>query len=198
MDANFWNERYAGAELIWTDRPNVFVARETAGLAPGTVLDLAAGEARNAIWLAERGWTATAADFSTVGLEKGRILAAQRGVDVAFVEIDATTFTPETTYDLVMVIYLQLPPEGRSAALDRALASVAPGGHVLVVAHDADNLTRGIGGPQDPNLLYSVSEVADRAVAAGFDVLVAEQARRSVETADGPRDAIDTVVHARR
>jgi SAM-dependent methyltransferase len=198
MDAHFWDERYSGTELVWTDRPNIFVERETAALRPGTVLDLAAGEARNAIWLAERGWTATAVDFSAVGLEKGRQLATQRGVSVEFIEADATTFTSEVTYDLVMVIYLQLPPHNRTAALERAVAAVAADGHLLVVAHDADNLRDGVGGPQDPNLLYSVAEVTDLVEAAGCTILVAEQARRTVTTPEGPRDAIDTVVHARR
>ncbi len=198
MDAKFWNERYSGSDLVWTDRPNIFVERETADLTPGTVLDLAAGEGRNAIWLAERGWKATAADFSTAGLEKGRALAAQRGVEVSFVEADATAFVPTETYDLVMVIYLQLPEDQRTAALDRALQSVAPGGSLLVVAHDLDNLTEGIGGPQDPSVLYRVNEIVALAEAAGFSVVVAEQAHRSVETPEGPRDAIDTVVRVRR
>lgn len=198
MDAKFWNERYAGTELVWTDKPNVFVERETAGLTPGTVLDLAAGEARNAIWLAERGWTATAADFSSTGLEKGRALAAERGVEIELIEMDATSFTPEATYDLVMVIYLQLPIEQRAAALERAMASVAEGGSLLVVAHDFDNLANGVGGPQSTDVLYTVAEVVDHCEAAGFTIVVAEQARRRVETPDGPRDAIDTVVRAQR
>lgn len=198
MDAEFWNERYAGTELVWTDKPNVFVARESADLTPGTVLDLAAGEARNAIWLAEQGWSATAADFSQTGLEKGRALAAQRGVEVEFVALDATTFTPEATYDLVMVIYLQLPKDQRVAALTRALASVADGGHLLVVAHDLDNLEHGVGGPQNPDVLYSVAETVALVEGAGFTIDVAEQARRAVVTPEGSKDAIDTVVRASR
>ena len=42
---------------------------------PGTAVDLAAGEGRNAIWLASRGWSATAVDFSQVALDKGARLA---------------------------------------------------------------------------------------------------------------------------
>ena len=56
--------------------PNQFVAAELADLAPGTRVDLAAGEGRNAIWLASRGWSVTAVDFSQVALDKGARLAA--------------------------------------------------------------------------------------------------------------------------
>ena len=60
--------------------PNQFAAAELADLTPGRALDLAAGEGRNSVWLAERGWSVTAVDFSRVGLEKGRKLSAARGV----------------------------------------------------------------------------------------------------------------------
>ena len=77
MDAAGWDERYAASELVWSAEPNRFVAEVCADLAPGRALDLAAGEGRNAIWLAQRGWDVTATDFSAVGLDKGRRLAQQ-------------------------------------------------------------------------------------------------------------------------
>ena len=61
-----------------------------ADLPPGRALDLAAGEGRNAIWLARRGWQVTAVDFSQVALDKGRTLAGD--LDVDWVCADATTW----------------------------------------------------------------------------------------------------------
>ena len=52
MDAKAWDARYAATELVWSLTPNQFVAAELADLPPGRALDLAAGEGRNAIWLA--------------------------------------------------------------------------------------------------------------------------------------------------
>jgi SAM-dependent methyltransferase len=198
MDEQFWDERYSTSELVWSDRPNLFLVRETEDLPPGSALDLGCGEGRNAIWLAERGWRTVAADFSSVGLEKGRVLAASRGVVVSFEQHDARTWRPEQRFDLVAVFYLQLPEEQRRAALENALGAVAPGGRLLVVAHDLDNLERGVGGPQSAELLYTVAEVVALAEAAGFAVETAEQARRMASTSEGERDAIDTVVRARR
>ena len=74
MDRQQWDERYSGAEFEWSVHPNQFVAEQLAGLPPGRALDLAAGEGRNSVWLAGRGWSVTAVDFSRVGLEKGRQL----------------------------------------------------------------------------------------------------------------------------
>jgi len=72
------------------------------------------------------------------------------------------------------------------------------GGTLLIVAHDLDNLDRGYGGPQDPDVLYQVSEVVELACEAELSVVRAEQAVRVVATDNGPQDAIDTVVRAER
>jgi hypothetical protein len=75
---------------------------------------------------------------------------------------------------------------------------VAPGGTLLVIAHDLDNLTRGYGGPPIPDVLYRVGDVTEAAVDAGLTVEQAEQAVRVVDAHDGPREAIDAVVRAKR
>jgi 2-polyprenyl-3-methyl-5-hydroxy-6-metoxy-1,4-benzoquinol methylase len=80
MTSQEWDRRYAGQELVWTAKPNGFVVAEVQDLAPGRALDVGAGEGRNAVWLASRGWQVTAVDFSVVGLDKGRRLAENRGV----------------------------------------------------------------------------------------------------------------------
>ncbi|MPY85881.1 MAG: methyltransferase domain-containing protein, partial [Actinophytocola sp.] len=88
FDDKHWDERYRETELLWSAGPNVFVADRLVGLTPGSAVDLAAGEGRNAIWLAERGWEVTAVDFSAVAVERGRTLTAPRGVPLEWVEAD--------------------------------------------------------------------------------------------------------------
>lgn len=192
-----WDERYSGDELVWTSTPNQFLVAEVVGLSAGRAVDLACGEGRNSIWLAEQGWEVTGVDFSPVGLAKAKRFADLRGVEITWVESAVEHWTPPPDgYDLVAMLYLQLPQAARSAALSAAASAVAPGGTLLVVAHDVDNLTRGYGGPPDPDVLYRVSDVTEAAVEAGLTVERAEQATRVVETDDGPREAIDTVVRA--
>lgn len=199
MDAQTWNDRYRTAEYVWKADPNVFLVAETAGLPTGRALDLACGEGRNAVWLAEQGWTATGVDFSDVGLDKGRRLAAERGVEVDWICADATTWDPgDARFDLVAVFYLQLPAEQRRRAMANAGQALAPGGTLVVVAHDRANLTDGTGGPPDPAVLYTPAEVVADLEAAGVDVTVerAETVERAVAGADRP--ALDCLVHARR
>jgi SAM-dependent methyltransferase len=199
VDRHQWDERYGGDELLWTSAPNQFLVSEVAGLPAGSAVDLACGEGRNAVWLAEQGWVVTGVDFSSVGLAKAQRLAQSRQVDVRWVESAVQEWTaPADGFDLVAVFYLQLPQPERSAALTVAAASVAPGGTLLVVAHDHDNLTRGFGGPPNDAVLYSVDDVTDVAEANGLIVQRAEQAVRFVETESGVREAIDTLVRAVR
>jgi len=198
MDASHWNDRYRTAEYVWKADPNRFLVDEVADLPPGRALDLACGEGRNAVWLAERGWVGTGVDFSEVGLDKGRRLAADRGVDVEWVCADAATWVPpDDGYDLVAVFYLQLAAESRRRAIGVAGRAVAPGGTLLVVAHDLANLTDGIGGPQDATVLYRPEDVLADLDAAGIDVIVerAETVERRVEGADRP--ALDCLVRVR-
>jgi SAM-dependent methyltransferase len=200
VDSQQWDERYSGAGFEWTTRPNQFVAAELADLVPGRALDLAAGEGRNAVWLAERGWRVTAVDFSRVGLEKGRTLAAARGVEpgrIDWIVADLRGYQPEpAAFDLVVIAYFQVQAELRAAVLARAAAALAPGGTLFLIAHDLTNLTGGVGGPQDPEVLYTPEAVA--AELPGLRVVRAERVHRTVERDDGPATAIDTLVRAIR
>jgi len=193
-----WNERYASTDLVWGVAPNRFVAEELGDLPPGRGLDLACGEGRNAIWLAQRGWRVTAVDFAAVAIEKGRKLAASEGVDVDWRVEDVTAWTPAPgAFDLVCIAYLQLAAHQRAQAFERAAAAVAPRGTFFVVAHDSRNLTDGHGGPQDAGVLYTAGDVVG--FLDGFEVVRAGEVFRTLTRADGTNvEAIDCLVRAVR
>lgn len=193
-----WDERYAERDYLWNVSPNQFVERHLAALEPGTAIDLAAGEGRNAIWLAQRGWQVTAVDFSRVGLDKAARLAAEHEVAqrVELVCTDALAYQPGGPVDLVVVAYLQLPAPQRRTALTHAATWLRPGGRILVVAHDRRNVAHGHGGPSDPDVCYDVDETVE--LLSGLEVELSEVAGRIVETDEGPRTALDTLVLARR
>ncbi|GAB3022134.1 hypothetical protein GCM10011376_27270 [Nocardioides flavus (ex Wang et al. 2016)] len=186
MDARAWDERYAASDLVWSREPNQFVAAELADLPPGRAVDLAAGEGRNAIWLAERGWSATAVDFSQVALDKGARLAGDLSLagDVTWVRADATTWQPPAPVDLVVVAYLQVPAEDRRRAVRGAVTMLRPGGTLLLVAHDSTNLAEGTGGPQDPAVLMTADDVLGDLEGMDVEVLRAERVAREVATQD--------------
>ena len=189
MDAREWDERYAASELVWSATPNQFVAAELADLPPGRALDLAAGEGRNALWLADRGWDVTAVDFSLVGLDKGRALLERqpggRDLHVDWVHADVLSYeTGPVPYDLALVAYLQLVADERRTAVRRAFGALRQGGTFFLVAHDATNIDEGTGGPTDRAVLYSAEEVLADLDGERFEVEVAERVPRLVPPAD--------------
>ena len=185
MDAEAWDERYAANELVWSAEPNRFVAEELTDLPPGRAVDLAAGEGRNAIWLARRGWQVTALDFSAVALDKGARLAGD--TEVEWIVGDATEWRSEQPLDLALIAYLQLPAAQRRAANRHAVESLRPGGTFLLVAHDSTNLAEGTGGPQDPAVLMSAEDVLADLDGIDVDVVRAGRVAREVAVGDDHR-----------
>lgn len=197
MSREHWDERYDAAES-WNTEPSELLVAETEALPAGRALDLACGRGRNSVFLAGRGWRVTAADFSAVGLALARRFAHDRGVTVQFVQADVVEWEPPPeSFDLVLVSYLHLPAEERRKVVAHAAAAVAPGGVVLVIAHDITNLGAGAGGPKDPAVLCGPEEVA--AALSQLEVQRAELVERTVTLEDGSEAiAIDHLVRASR
>lgn len=198
MDANTWDERYRDTELMWSAGPNGFVEEICSSFEPGRSIDLAAGEGRNALWLAEQGWDSTAVDFSAVALDKAAAIAERRGVTITTEVADLTTYVPTPgSYDLVVIAYLQLPADQLAPIVARAAAAVASGGHLVLVNHDVDNLEHGYGGPPKAEVLTTPDQVV-AAIGTALTVDRAETVDRHVQTDDGDRVAKDTLVVAHR
>jgi len=185
---------------VWSAGPNVFVEAICSPLAPGRALDLAAGEGRNALWLAERGWEVTAVDFSSVGLDKALRAAEARDVRLETEVADLTSYVPTSEgYDLVLIVYLHLGAAELPLIIEGAARAVAPGGRLVVVGHDVENLERGTGGPQMAEVLTTVPGVLAALEPMGLAIDRAEVAERPVIAADGSAAvALDTVVVGRR
>jgi SAM-dependent methyltransferase len=194
MDASAWDERYRTTELVWGGPPNRWVVDELTGATPGHAVDLACGEGRNALWLAAQGWHVLAVDFSAVAIQKARELDTRGAVE--WVQADATTYRPPQPVDLALLCYLQLTAAERRLAVRAAAESLAPGGTLLVIAHDSRNLTDGTGGPQDARVLYTAADVAADLDGTGLVVERATEVQRRVEGAERP--AIDALLRARR
>ena len=67
---------------LYGTEPVVLLADHVDELPAGKALVLAAGEGRNAVFLAEHGFDVLAVDASAKGLEKARALASEKGVEI--------------------------------------------------------------------------------------------------------------------
>ena len=206
MDSDTWDERYRAASAnsagrLWSGAPHQAVQELIEALHPGRALDLATGDGRNAIFLARRGWDATGVDFSAEGIRLARQRAHRLGAQVQWVVADARSYQPDASFDLVVITYLHLPEVEIRSVLRTAASWVVPGGCLLVLGHDKDNLASGAPGPNDADILYS-RELLE-SCAAGLRIERSEQIFRDSGvdpegSGDGAAIAVDTLLFATR
>lgn len=192
-----WNERYSEKEQLWPGDPSPVLKQEVETLTPGRALDLAAGEGRHALYLAQLGWDVTAVDFSEVAVQRGRTLADRAGLSITWEVADLIEYEPRREqFDLVCLFYLHMPWVQLEGVLRKAADAVRPGGTFLLVGHDRTNITGGSGGPKDPQVTYTPEEVVG--VLKGFEIRTAQQMTNPVDHGSGEGFQIDCVVVAER
>lgn len=88
--------------------PHPLLVDSAGKLPPGRALDLACGTGRNALWLAQHGWSVTAVDVSPTAIETVLHRAAQLGVhvDAKVADLENSEFTIEPGHwDLIVMCY---------------------------------------------------------------------------------------------
>lgn len=207
FDETFWDERYSGANAVWSGNPNPQLVAEASGLAPGRALDVGCGEGADALWLVERGWQVNAVDISRIALQKAAQHASTLGTSgtaatgtVAWEQHDLLQWTPpESTFDLVTAQFMHLPKPDRDPLYARLAAAVATGGSLLIVGHSASDILAGARRPDVPDLFFTASDIAGALEENQWRIEVAESRPRSAENADGrPITIHDEVMRAVR
>ena len=160
-EQNKWDERYGETGFAYGTEPNDFLAASLQHLPPtGTVLCLGEGEGRNSVFLAQHGHTVTAVDTSSVGLEKAKALAAERGVVITTCNADLASYQlPENTYDAIISIFCHLPPQVRRQLHAQIPSSLKKGGVFLLEGYTPRQLDHGTGGPPVKELLMEIVEL---------------------------------------
>ena len=194
-----WEERYSAEEKVWSGNPNAQLVAEVSGLTPGTALDVGCGEGGDVIWLAQRGWRVTGADFSANGLARAARHAEEAGVAdrTDWWQVDARTFEAGgRSFDLVTTHFLHPPDGGMTAVAGRLCEAVAPGGHLLVVGHAPSEVFTHLNASHRRAMF--LAEDLLPGLPDGFDVLVAEQRPRTMVRDGVTMDVHDSTLLARR
>ena len=170
----FWSNRYrdAGDDYLFGTAPNKFLASQAGHFGAGmTVLSVADGEGRNAVWLAEQGCAVTATEISPVALEKAAKLARGRHVAVDFIQADILQWVwPSDCYDAVVGIFIQFAtPAERPRQINGMQQAVKPGGLLFLQGYTPEQLVFKTGGPSAAENLYT--EAMLRELFAGWEIL---------------------------
>lgn len=152
-----WDKQYESARGVGA--PSRFLREclesESWPLLHGRALDVACGQGRNAIYLAQRGFVVTAMDISSVALDEGqrRAQATELVIDWQQADLEVATLAADE-YDLVINFnYLQ------RSLIEPIKKAVKPGGRVVFETYLIDQAS--IGHPKNPNYLLKHNELLD-------------------------------------
>ncbi|MFD2173934.1 SAM-dependent methyltransferase [Rhodobacter lacus] len=166
-----WDERFSGAEYYYGTEPSAFVRAQAWRLARGSsVLSVAEGEGRNAVWLAAQGLCVHALDGSAVALAKAQELACARGLTVAVEQADLARYIwPVEAHDAIFGVFIQFAPPPLRQAMFRGMAqALKPGGYLFLHGFSRRQLGRSSGGPPVAEQLWTLDEL--RAAFPGWEV----------------------------
>ena len=126
-----WNKRFESEDTYLGERPSPFLSREIERirrLAPGKrALDIACGEGRNSVFLAQQGFLVTGLDISDVGLGKATRRAAEAGVTVDFQQVDLDEYRFTEQFDLIINFNFLL-----RSLIPEAVQALSPGGLLII------------------------------------------------------------------
>ncbi|OKL54736.1 hypothetical protein BSZ39_02285 [Bowdeniella nasicola] len=203
-----WDEKYRDAQVWVGDAATplvsaveTFASDQVAARSPEApvAIDIGAGEGRHARYLASLGYHVIAIEQSGVAIERAKNICEDQ--DIEWVHSTVEDYEPQSAADLIVLGYIQLPTNELGLILARAASWLAPGGHLVLVGHDISNLTEGVGGPQNPDVLHHLPNLLP--YVADTSVVQAKVVERfQSETASGDatqeRPALDTLLHVYR
>ena len=157
---SFWEERYSREEFAYGTLPNIFFKEQIDKLKPGKLLLIGEGEGRNAVYAARLGWYVDAVDFSEAARKKALKLAETNNVKINYYVDNLEDFIPQVNfYNAVGLIFIHLNNNLRDKVNKRCIESLRPGGKIILEAFEKKQLGRNSGGPQNPDLLYSLEDI---------------------------------------
>jgi SAM-dependent methyltransferase len=184
--ATTWNRRFQGPDYHFGTEPNVWLREHSGVLAPASrVLCVADGEGRNSVWLAQQGHHVQAFDIAPSGVDKARALATARGVTVHHEVADCDGFAwPQGQVDAVVAIFVQFAdPALRTRLFAHMVASLKPGGVLLLLGYTPKQLDYRTGGPSVLSHLYTASML--REAFNGLDILALDEFEADVQEGAG-------------
>jgi SAM-dependent methyltransferase len=156
-DQERWDKKYQGEEFAYGKKPNAFLKKHLSSLEKGVALDLASGEGRNAVFLAENGWKVDAVDISPVGVRKARRLTKEAGVKINFRQADLDFYPiAKEKYDLISILYFW-----DRRLIPRLKRGLKKGGRILFETYTFETLFRGLEGPREAKYLLKANELLD-------------------------------------
>jgi SAM-dependent methyltransferase len=157
LEIERWNKILTSPTAAFNRKPNAFLVEMVRGVTPGRALDVGMGQGRNAIYLAQQGWTVTGFDPADKAVALAEEEARRLGVKLTTKVLRDDQFEfGKDQWDLVVLSYV-----GARDLAARVFDTLKPGGFVVVEGFHRDSTrTARIGGAvvYDSNELPKIFE----------------------------------------
>ena len=154
-DQRRWDKRFQRKEFAFGEKPNLFLKKHIRLLPKGKALDVAAGEGRNAVFLAQQGFEVDAVDISEKGLKKARKLAQEKGVKITTFLVDLDQYhIQKERYDLIANFYFL-----KRRLITRIKKGLRKGGRVIFETYLLEHRALGTGGPKQAKYFLKPNEL---------------------------------------
>jgi SAM-dependent methyltransferase len=143
LEIERWNRILTAETPRFNTNPNAFLVQMVQGRPAGAALDVGMGQGRNAIYLAQQGWTVTGFDPADRAVALAQETAKKAGVTItALAQTDDEFEWGENRWDLIVLSYV-----GVRQNAERVTRALKPGGMVVIEGFHRDaTKTRSIGG----------------------------------------------------
>jgi len=184
-DQKRWDERYREKESLHGKKANPFLRKYIRFLPKGKALDIAAGQGKNAAFLAQHGFDVDAVDISGVGLAKAKKLAREMGVMFHTLPGDLETYSiQKERYDVIANFYFL-----KRSLIPKIKKGLRKGGRVIFETYTLDQRTLGTRGPKHPRYFLKPNELLR--LFNGFRILIY---REGIFKEEGRRRAIASLI----
>ena len=184
-DQRRWDQRFRGKDFTFGKKANPFLRRHISLLTKGKALDLASGEGRNAVFLAQHGFDVQAVDISEMGQRKARKLAKEMGIKINTFVADLDNYEIEKEkYDLITNFYFL-----NRSLIPKIKRGLKKGGTVIFETYLLEHRKLHTGGPKDPRYFLKPNELLS--LFKGFRILLY---REGIFKEDTKRKAIASLI----
>ena len=184
-DQKRWDKRFKGTKFALGKKANSFLRKHITLLPKGKALDLAAGEGRNAVFLAQHGFKVDAVDISEIGLTKTQEIAGKKMVRVHTILADLDTYQIKRgKYDLITNFYFL-----NRNIIPKMKRGLKKGGMVIFETYLLEHRKLHTGGPKNPKYFLKPNEPLR--LFKGFRILFY---REGVFEESGKRKAIASLI----
>ena len=171
--------------MILGTEANPFLRKHIHLLPKGSALDIATGEGKNAVFLAQHGFDVEAVDISKFGLKKARKLAKEKGVRIRTLHADLDHYQlEEGRYDLITDFYFL-----NRRLIPRIKRGLKKGGRVVFETYLREQMSLGNDAPKNPRYLLKPNELL--ALFRGFRILFY---REGIFREGGTRKAVASLI----